>query len=113
LRTNLAHARALGSPTAAVVRNGAIAAEMRKVADATGLGDMLTSIHLLHLGFDAVSDDAMWQTQLETTAGESAQAGNRFLLNGCSAVETEATAAPVTVYDPVARALRLVAAGAL
>jgi allantoin racemase len=113
LRTNLAHERALGRSTAAVVRNQAIADEMRAVADDSGLGDVLTGIRLLNLDFAAVTEHDRWQAQLESAATEAAKAGASLLLNGCSAVDTDATSAPVTVYDPVARALRLVAAGAL
>lgn len=110
LRTNLAHGRALGRPTAAVVRNQAIADEMRAVADESGLGDLLVDIRVLNLDFAAVTDHDRWQARLATVAAE---AGADMLLNGCSAVDTDPTAGPVTVYDPVARALRLVAAGAL
>jgi Asp/Glu/hydantoin racemase len=113
LRTNLAHARALGRPTAAVVRNQAIADEMRRIAEESGLGDVLTDIRLLKLDFAAVTDHDLWQAQLESAAADAAEAGASTLLNGCSAVDTDATTGPVTVYDPVARALRLVAAGAL
>jgi Asp/Glu/hydantoin racemase len=113
LRTNLAHDRALGRSTDAVVRNKAIADEMRAVADESGLGDVLADIRLLDLDFAAITDHDRWQAQLETVATEAAKAGAGLLFNGCSAVDTEATDAPVTVYDPVARALRLVAAGAL
>ncbi|HEX5407065.1 MAG TPA: aspartate/glutamate racemase family protein [Pseudonocardiaceae bacterium] len=113
LRTNLAHGRALGRPTAAVVRNQAIADEMRAVADESGLGDVLTDIRLLELDFAAVTDHDRWQAQLEAAATQAAEGGASLLLNGCSAVDTDATGGAVTVYDPVARALRLVAAGAL
>ena len=113
LRTNLAHSRALGRPTAAVVRNQAIADEMRRVADECGLGAELTDIRLLKLDFAAVTDHDLWQAQLEGAAADAALAGASTLLNGCSAVDTDATTGPVTVFDPVARALRLVAAGAL
>jgi allantoin racemase len=113
LRTNLAHGRALGSSTAAVVRNQAIADEMRRVADESGLGDLLTDIRLLRLDFAAVTDHDRWQERLASVAAEAGQAGASALLNGCSAVDTDATIGPVTVYDPVARALRLLAAGAL
>jgi hypothetical protein len=36
-----------------------------------------------------------------------------MLLNGCSAVDTLNAGLPITVFDPVARALRLAAAGHL
>lgn len=113
LRTNLAHGKALGRTTAAVVRNQAIADEMRRVADENGFGDVLTDIRLLELDFAAVTDHDRWQAQLQSAADDAATAGASTLLNGCSAVDTDATTGPVTVYDPVARALRLFAAGAL
>ncbi|HTW13307.1 MAG TPA: aspartate/glutamate racemase family protein, partial [Solirubrobacteraceae bacterium] len=111
LRLNLAHGRALGRPSAAVVRNGAIAAEMRAVADACGLGDALLDVMLLDLDFSAVADHDRWQARLAEVAVGAARAGARHLLNGCSAVDTDAVGAPIAVYDPVARALALAAAG--
>lgn len=113
LRLNLSHGRALGRPTAAVVRNPAIADEMRSVADVCGLGDTLVDIRVLELDFAAIVDHDRWQTRLDAVASDAARAGARLLLNGCSAVDTDIGPAPVTVYDPVARALRLAAAGAL
>lgn len=113
LRLNLAHCRALGRPTAAVVRNSAIAREMRSVADGCGLGDALVDILLLDLDFAAVNDQDLWQDRLEAAATAAARAGSTLLLNGCSAVETDCVVAPVTAYDPVARALRLAAAGVI
>jgi hypothetical protein len=86
---------------------------MRRIAEESGLGDVLTDIRLLKLDFAAVTDHDLWQAQLESAAADAASAGASTLLNGCSAVDTDATTGPVTVYDPVARALRLVAAGAL
>jgi allantoin racemase len=113
LRTNLAHERALGRTTSAVVRNPAIAAEMRAIADSCGLGDVLTDVRVLGLDFDAVADGDRWQAQVETVAKQAADDGARLLFNGCSAVETVDSGLPITVYDPVARALRLTAAGRL
>jgi allantoin racemase len=113
LRTNLAHGRALGRTTAAVVRNTAIAAEMRAVAASCQLADVLVDIRVLGLDFDAVADGDRWQARLEEVARDATGSGATMLLNGCSAVETVDVGLPIRVYDPVARALRLVAAGAL
>lgn len=113
LRLNLAHARALGRPTAAVVRNAAIAGEMRAVADGCGLGDVLRDVLLLDLDFAATADHDRWQARLAEVASDAARTGARHLLNGCSAVDTDSVAGPVTVYDPVARALALASAGAV
>lgn len=113
MKTNLAHAAALAAPTAAVVRNAAIAAEFRRVAESYGWGDLVTDIQVLDLGFDAIAEGAAWQQRLDAAAEEVAGTGARSLFNGCSAVDTDPDhPSPVPVYDPVARALRLAAAGA-
>lgn len=114
MKTNLAHAAALATPIAAVVRNAAIAQEFRRVADSYGWGGLLTEIGVLDLGFDAIAHGDAWQQRLGAAAAQVAASGARSLFNGCSAVDTDADRpSPVPVFDPVARALRLVAAGVL
>lgn len=112
LRMNLAYAAALNAPTGGVVRNKAIAAEMRRVADVYGWSHWLTEVEILDLPFDAVSEGPDWQAQLDAAAAALAPRGVRSLLNGCSAVDVDADhPSAVPVVDPVIRALDFVAAG--
>lgn len=113
LRLNLAHAAALAAPTAAVVRNEAIAREMRAVSEAYGWDGLLTEIAVTDLDVEAIADHARWQAELDRVADDLAPTGVRRLLNGCSAVDPDPGRQPgLQVVDPVARALRLVGAGA-
>jgi allantoin racemase len=113
LRLNLAHAVAMAAPTAAVVRNPAIAREMRTVSEAYGWAEVLTDIAVLGLDVEAIAEGERWQAELERVASGLAAGGARRLLNGCSAVDARTRAQlPLQVVDPVARALRLVAAAA-
>lgn len=113
LRLNLAHAHAMAAPIAAVVRNRAIAEEMRAVGAVYGWGDALTDIATIELDVAAIAEGDRWQEALESTATELAARGASSLLNGCSALDTRASERlPLRVFDPVARALRLAQAGA-
>jgi len=113
LRLNLAHAAALGAPMGAVVRNEVIAAEMRRVAEVYGWSRWLTEVEVLDLPFDAVSSGTAWQEQLDAAADRGAGKGVRSLFNGCSAVPVDPEhPSAIPVFDPVIRALGLVAAGA-
>ncbi|MCF8590008.1 aspartate/glutamate racemase family protein [Gordonia liuliyuniae] len=112
LRMNLAYAAALAAPTAGVVRNHAIAAEMRRVTEVYEWSQWLTEVQVLDLPFDAVSAGPQWQAQLDNAAATLAPRGARALLNGCSAVDVDADhPSAVPVVDPVIRALELFAAG--
>ena len=113
LRLNLAHAVALAAPTDAVVRNPAIAREMRTVSQVYGWAEMLTNISVVGLDVEAIAEGERWQAELERVAAGLAATGVRRLLNGCSAVDARTREElPLQVVDPVARALRLVAAAA-
>ncbi|WP_326836663.1 aspartate/glutamate racemase family protein [Amycolatopsis rhabdoformis] len=113
LKLNLALAAALAAPMGAVVRNEAIAAEMRRVAAAYGWERWLGQIEILDLPFDSISDGPGWQQRLDEAAEVLAAKGARTLLNGCSAVDVDPEhPSAVPVFDPVLRALELVAAGA-
>lgn len=112
LRMNLAYCAALGTPIGAVVRNAAIAAEMRRVAESYGWTRWLTDVEVLDLAFDAISQGTAWQEQLDAAAVRVSDKGVGSLFNGCSAVDLDrdhSTAVPV--FDPVIRALELVAVG--
>lgn len=112
LRLNLAYAAALAAPTAAVVRNEAIATELRRVAAAYGWDRWLAQVEVLDLPFDAISTGPTWARRLAEAAQGLGVQGARSLLNGCSAVDVDdAHPSPVPVVDPVIRALDLVAAG--
>lgn len=112
LRLNLAYAKAMATPTAAVVRNRAIAEEMQDVSRAYGWSDALTEVATLDLDCDAIAEGDRWQEALGLTATGMAARGVTSLLNGCSAVDTRASERlPLRVFDPVARALRLAQAG--
>ncbi|EXG81621.1 aspartate/glutamate racemase family protein [Cryptosporangium arvum] len=114
LRVTVAHAAAVGETVAAVVRNTAIADEMRAVVDGYGWGAVVTPVRTLDLDFAAVADGDRWRERLAGAAAELAGSGAAALINGCSAVGLGAAegAAPIPVVDPVIRTLRLVAAGA-
>lgn len=110
LRMNLAYCASLGVPMGAVVRNGAIAAELRRVADSYGWGPWLTDVEILDLSFDAISEGTAWQEQLDAAALRVSSKGVRSLFNGCSAVDVDPDhPSAVPVFDPVRRALELVA----
>ncbi|MFG1927216.1 aspartate/glutamate racemase family protein [Cryptosporangium sp. NPDC048952] len=113
LRVTVAHASAMGEKVAAVVRNPAIADEMRAVVDGYGWGDVVAPVRTLDLDFAAVADGDRWRERLAEAAGELAGTGATELINGCSAVGvgTAEGAAPIPIVDPVIRTLRLVAAG--
>ena len=113
LKLSATYLAAKGVRFGAVVRNEAIAEEFAKRIAAYRLTEYLAGIRVLDLPFSAIAETETWNAALGTAVRELAELGATAVINGCSAVETEATAAPVTVYDPVARALRLVAAGAL
>lgn len=114
LRLNLAHAYAMAAPFAAVVRNQAIAEEMRSVSVTYGWGDVLSEIAVIDLDVAAISDGDRWQHALERTMSDLASRGSTSLFNGCSAVDTQPSEGlAARVFDPVARALRLVQAGAV
>jgi Asp/Glu/hydantoin racemase len=110
LRMNLAYCAALGAPMGAVVRNEAIAAEMRRVAESYGWTQWLTDVEVLDLSFDAISQGTAWQEQLDAAAVRVSDKGLRSLFNGCSAVDVDPDhPSAVPVFDPVIRALELVA----
>lgn len=112
LRMNLAYCAALGVPMGAVVRNEAIAAEMRRVAEAYGWSRWLSDVEILDLSFDAISEGTAWQEQLDAAAVRVSTKGVRSLFNGCSAVDVDPDhPSAVPVFDPVIRALELVAVG--
>lgn len=113
LKLNLAHAAAFAAPMGAVVRNEAIAAEMRRVAAAYGWDRWLGDVEVLDLAFDAISEGPAWQQRLDEAAEVLGAKGARSLLNGCSAVDVDPDhPSAVPVVDPVIRALDLLAAGA-
>ncbi|GGJ50108.1 aspartate/glutamate racemase family protein [Streptomyces brasiliensis] len=113
LKLNLAHAAALSAPMGAVVRDEAIAAEMRRVAGVYGFERWLGDVEILDLPFDAVSTGPAWQERLDDAAQVLGGKGARSLLNGCSAVDVDPEhPSAVPVVDPVIRALDLFAAGA-
>lgn len=110
LRMNLAMCAALGVPMGAVVRNEAIATEMRRVADSYGWSRWLSGVEVLDLSFDAISEGTAWQEQLDAAAARVSGKGVGSLFNGCSAVDVDPDhPSAVPVFDPVIRALELVA----
>lgn len=111
-RLNLAHAAALAAPMGAVVRNEAIAAEMRHVAASYGWQRWLGDVEILDLSFDAISEGSAWQQRVDEAAEVLSVRGARSLFNGCSAVDVDpGHLSAIPVVDPVVRALALVAAG--
>jgi allantoin racemase len=112
LKLNLARSAALAAPMGAVVRNEAIAAELRRVAGVYGWDRWLGEVEILDLPFDAISEGPQWQQRLDEAAAVLGGKGARSVFNGCSAIDVDPDhPSAVPVVDPVIRALELFAAG--
>lgn len=95
-----------GQAFAAVTRNEAIAAELRRKADSYGLTDVLTEVRVLGLSVEDIADDRTWAAAV-TRAVADLPVGAVF--NACSAVEVHEAGSGPRIVDPTAVALRVLA----
>lgn len=97
-----------GRRFAAVTRNAAIAAELRRKADSYGLADVLTEVRVLGLSVEDIADDRTW-AEAVTRAVADLRVGAVF--NACSAVEVHEAGSGPRIVDPTAVALRVLGLG--
>ncbi|MEU5839857.1 hypothetical protein ABZ820_40265 [Streptomyces diacarni] len=109
LRLTASHLVATGRPFGAVTRNPAIGQALAALLDAYGHGPWFAGVTTLDLDFDAVSDAAAWNDAVRGALDGFAARGVTTVINGCSAVDTQAPH-PVRLVDPAETALRLLAA---
>jgi Asp/Glu/hydantoin racemase len=98
-----------GRRSGVVARNEAIAAELLARARLYGFEEHVSGVEILGLGVEAIADHGQWHAALDA-ALERFDGDVTTVLNGCSAVEVNGERR-VTVVDPTALAVRLLAAG--
>lgn len=110
LRLVSGHLTSLGLTFAAVTRNEAIGAELRRLVTAYGFAQSIEAVHAMGADFALISDDAAWAGALSPITLTVCQHGTRTLVNGCSAVDLPSDQINgVTVVDPTKLAIRLLA----
>jgi Hydantoin racemase len=110
LRLACGHLASLGVRFAAVTRNAAIAAELRRRLDEYRLAESLDSVRVLDTDFCLIADDQAWAQSIEPVTAALQQAGVGVLVNGCSAVNLPQDRLDgVPVVDPTKLAIRLIA----
>lgn len=97
-----------GRRSGMVARNEAIAAELMDRARAYGWKQHVSGVEVLGLEVDAIADHAQWDGALDA-ALDRFDPSVSAVINGCSAVPVKPHG-KVTVVDPTALALRLLAA---
>jgi Asp/Glu/hydantoin racemase len=95
-----------------IVRNQAIAKEMRRRLGMYSHLNNLVDIHVLDLPFEAVTDHDLWNCAMASGVRELGQGGAVTVINGCSAVDLGDDDSGVRVVDPTEAALARIARGA-
>jgi Asp/Glu/hydantoin racemase len=98
-----------GRRSGMVARNEAIAGELLARARAYGWEEHVSGVEVLGLGVEAIADHDQWHAALGA-ALDRFDGDVTTVINGCSAVAVDGER-KVTVVDPTAIALRLLAAG--
>ena len=93
-----------GQRFAAVARNSAIAAELRRKADSYGLAGALTDVRVLGLSVEDISDDRTWAAAITRVVADLPVGA---VVNGCSAVDVRVAGSGPRIVDPTAVALRV------
>lgn len=101
-----------GRRAGAVARNAAIADELAERVAAYGWSGSFTGVQVLDLDVHAIADTGRWNGAVGAALHTLQDAGATSVINGCSAVDVPArSSSAVSVVDPTAFALRLLAAG--
>lgn len=109
LRSTLGALVGAGHTVGAVTRNQAIAAEFADLVAAYGMDHDFLGVEVLDVDFDAIADDRRWNAALAQAVERLHKRGATAVVNGCSAVDLEASETNVWVVDPTALAVRVVA----
>lgn len=99
-----------GEPFGVIVRNEAIAKELRRRLVEYGMDADLVDIQVMDLPFEAVTNHEMWNAAMTEAVASLAQRGARSVINGCSAVDVDEEGLGVRVVDPTQEALEALAA---
>lgn len=99
-----------GEPFGVIVRNEAIAKELRRRLVEYGMDADLVDIQVMDLPFEAVTNHEMWNAAMTEAVSALAQRGARSVINGCSAVDVDEEGLGVRVVDPTQEALEALAA---
>lgn len=99
-----------GEPFGVIVRNEAIAKELRRRLVEYGMNDTLVDIHVMDLPFEAVTNHEMWNAAMTEAVRALSERGARSVINGCSAVDIDEDGLGVRVVDPTQEALEQLAA---
>jgi Asp/Glu/hydantoin racemase len=100
---------ATGERYGVIVRNQAIAKEMRRRLELYSLSGNLVDIHVLDLPFEAVTDHEMWNNAMNQGVRTLGESGASTVINGCSAVDLANEDLGVSVIDPTQAALTQIA----
>ena len=93
-----------GQRFAAVTRNAAIGAELRRKAGTYGMSEALTDVRVLGLSVADIPDDAAWARAITRSVADLPVGA---VFNGCSAVDVRPAGAGPRIVDPTAVALRV------
>lgn len=99
-----------GEPFGVIVRNQAIAKELRRRLAEYGMDGDLVDVQVMDLPFEAVTNHEMWNAAMTEAVSALAQRGARSVINGCSAVDVDEEGLGVRVVDPTQEALEALAA---
>jgi len=96
---------ATGEPFGVIVRNHAIAKELRRRLAEYGMDESLVDVQIMDLPFEAVTNHDMWNAAMTQAVKELGERGARSVINGCSAVDVDEEGIGVRVIDPTHEAL--------
>jgi Asp/Glu/hydantoin racemase len=97
-----------GHQIGSVTRNDAIGAELVRRIDEYGYSANFVGNEVINLGFDAISNEELWHSSLETAVEKLAAKGASIIINGCSAVNLIESRLFLEVVDPAEMALGII-----
>lgn len=97
-----------GHQIGAVTRNDAIGAELVRRIDEYGYSANFVGNEVINLSFDAISNEELWHSSLETAVEKLAAKGASIVINGCSAVNLIESRLVLEVVDPAEMALDII-----
>lgn len=96
---------ATGEPFGVIVRNEAIAKELRRRLAEYSMDETLVDVQVMDLPFEAVTNHEMWNAAMTQAVKELGERGARSVINGCSAVDVDEDGLGVRIVDPTEEAL--------